>query len=201
MMGQIMCICCRRRYSKEMIHNGNDRIGICHTCYEKLDKVPIKSALEGTKSAPLLLTPFYYTGELRSAVIAYKFYGNWLYGEVFAGMIREYVKEFDLPGRYDAIVGIPLSRKRLAQRGYSQVENIAVPLARLLGMDVLNKAVFRTRNTKAQSTLRGLERYWNIRNAFVADRRKIENKRIILVDDVVTYGATMEACARELWEK
>ncbi len=112
-----ICICCRRRYAREHAYITNDKIGICNACWEQIDKVPASSPFAGTDSTKMLIAPFYYTGALRSAVLQYKFQGKWLFGEIFAALMLSYIRDFPLEGQYDAIAGIPLSRKRLWERG------------------------------------------------------------------------------------
>lgn len=196
-----ICMCCRRRYAREHAYITNDKIGICNACWEQIDKVPASSPFAGTDSTKMLIAPFYYTGALRSAVLQYKFQGKWLFGEIFAALMLSYIRGFPLEGQYDAIAGIPLSRKRLWERGYNQARQLAAPIGKALGLPLLDNGIFRRRNTAAQSTLRGAARYENVRDAFIANVRAVENKKIILVDDVFTYGATMESCAKELKEK
>lgn len=196
-----VCMCCERRHPVEKAYITNKRVGICQTCWEKIEQVPPGSPFAGTDSTRVLISPFFYTGPLRSAVLQYKFHGKWLFGEIFSRLILDYIHDFDLEMQYDAVASIPLSRKRLWERGYNQAWQIAQPVAAALELPFLDNGIFRRRHTLAQSTLRGRERYDNVRGAFIANPREIENKNIILVDDVFTYGATIESCAKELKDK
>lgn len=201
MIEHSVCICCKRRYSKEDLYIDNSKIGICRHCWNKIEKVPPMSAFAGTKHTKMLLAPFYYTGLMRKALLEYKFKSNWLSSEIFAKLLAAYVRDFRLAEQYDGIVSIPLSRKRFYKRGYNQAQKIAVNLGGILGIPVLDQSIFRKRDTKAQSSLHGAARFQNVQDAFLADSRKIAGKNIILLDDVFTYGATMDSCARELQEK
>jgi ComF family protein len=98
----------------------------------------------------------------------------------------------------DAIVPVPLHRMRLLRRRYNQAAEIARPLARTAGLDYLPDALVRKRATAGQGGRSAGGRRRNVRGAFVADRRKVEGRRILLIDDVLTTGATAEACARAL---
>jgi ComF family protein len=95
----------------------------------------------------------------------------------------------------DAAVPVPLHRSRLRSRGFNQ----AVDLARGLGIPVV-RALHRTRATPTQTSLPAAQRHRNVRDAFVATRRArpLAGRTALLVDDVSTTGATLEACARAL---
>jgi ComF family protein len=107
----------------------------------------------------------------------------------------------DLLAEADAVVPAPLHPWRLLGRRYNQAAEIARPLARRHGLDYLPDALVRTRHTQSQGGKSGSGRRRNVAGAFaVAPPKagKIEGRRILLIDDVLTTGATAEACARVL---
>jgi ComF family protein len=107
----------------------------------------------------------------------------------------------DLIEEADAVVPVPLHPMRLIQRRFNQAAEIARPLARRGRLTYLPDAVVRTRNTPSQGGRSGAGRRRNVGAAFAVPERmwaKVEGRRILLVDDVITTGSTAEACARVL---
>jgi ComF family protein len=107
----------------------------------------------------------------------------------------------DLLEEAEAIVPVPLHPLRLIKRRYNQAAEVARPLARLAGAPYLPDALIRRRATESQGGKSGAHRRRNVAGAFqVPERRRaaVEGRRILLIDDVLTTGATAEGCARAL---
>ncbi len=100
----------------------------------------------------------------------------------------------------DAIVPVPLHSSRLRRRRYNQAAELARPLSKHVDLDYLPDALIRTRATKTQAN--SPEARWeNVRTAFAPNpKARVAGKRIVLIDDVFTTGATLRACARVLVE-
>ena len=97
------------------------------------------------------------------------------------------------------LVPIPLSRKKLKERGFNQAQEIAKELSLSLKIPLLSDVLLKIKETSAQVELQGKDRQENIKGVFVCQKPDlIKSKKIILIDDVFTTGATMEECARVL---
>jgi len=97
-----------------------------------------------------------------------------------------------------AVVAVPLGRKRRLARGYDQAQLLARAVARARGAALLSAALRRARETAPQVGKSRPERLRNVRGAFVADAARVRGRDLVLVDDVVTTGATADACAHAL---
>ncbi len=97
--------------------------------------------------------------------------------------------------RPSLVVPVPLGRRRLRSRGYNQAGMISEALAQLLGIEFREDAIRRTRETSSQVGLDHRARYLNVEHAFSATVDYVKDQRILLVDDLVTTGSTLSACA------
>lgn len=134
-----------------------------------------------------------YEGALRSIVHALKYDGRRSLARPLAALMRE--RAPDLLDGVDAVVAVPLHPSRRRERGFNQ----AADLARRLGIPMC-RALRRVRATSAQASLPAGRRHANVRGAFALTRagRALGGRTVLLVDDVSTTGATLEACARAL---
>ena len=122
--------------------------------------------------------------------------GNVL-GQILAGEL----KKRGLANEWDLILPIPLHKKKFHLRGYNQAMQFAEGIASGLKTDVSDSVLIRTTATQTQTKKGRLERFFNVSEVFAVDPNKadlLSGKRILLVDDVVTTGSTMEACGKIL---
>jgi ComF family protein len=99
----------------------------------------------------------------------------------------------------DALVPLPLFPSKEKKRGYNQATILCEGIAEILSLPVLNEVITRTQHTETQTKKGRIERWKNIEGKFqLIDPQAIQNKHLLLVDDVVTTGATLEACGNEL---
>ena len=136
----------------------------------------------------------YYGGVLKELILKFKYKNNFTAGDILSEFLEEYIVENIRYEEY-IITYIPLSKKSKRVRGFNQCEYIAKKIARDLSIEA-KEVLIKLKDTKEQKTLKKDERYENIKDAF--DLKKgieLNNCNIILIDDVITTGATLtEAC-------
>jgi ComF family protein len=187
--GAFICDRCR----SDMIRATGPRCDICwmpieppHPCRRCRYHRP---AFDSARAA------FVYEGAARDAVLALKFRGTSAVAPLMAQSIAETLAEWRPPA--DRIVPVPLSGQRRRLRGYNQSELLAKELSRLTGLPLERHGLTRRRHTRAQATLTGDARWQNVWQSFRAGK-VAPTSGVILIDDVITTGATLDACARVL---
>lgn len=141
---------------------------------------------------------WYYENQVRAALLDYKFQGKRHYGAVFGRLLADKLKK-DGWLDFDCIVYVPVSRRRKFSRGYDQVRLIAAAAGKQLGLKP-ERVLKKVRHNPAQSSLNGRQmRQENVANAYrVTKPKAIFGKRVLLIDDIITTGATASECARTL---
>ena len=111
------------------------------------------------------------------------------------------LKKVEAYKNIDYIVPVPLHKKRLKQRGYNQAEEIAVGLCESMGIPVSTDILIRSEYTETQTKKTRIERVSNVSKAFrLSNPEGFSGKHILLIDDIVTTGATLEECANVVLE-
>ena len=184
-------------FPKKCVFCGKPMDGdMCKRC---ADLLPVTEGMRSVKRGEffsLCVSPFYYTGPVRESIKRFKFSGRQSYAATYAKYCAPLIRE-RLEGRFDVITWVPVSRKRGRNRGYDQAELLAKAIAKELGMKC-ERLLQKKRDTPAQSTVSGeARRRANVSGAFSVTGDAAE-KRVLLVDDIITTGATMSECARVL---
>lgn len=142
--------------------------------------------------------PFTYEGDVRESLLRFKFGGNTFYADTYAEAIFCSCPADRL--QCDIITWVPLARKRLRKRGYDQAGLIAQRLSEKMGVTCIRTLKKKT-NIRPQSSVKSsADRMNNVKGVYEAINPEfIEGKRILLVDDILTTGATVSECARTLY--
>lgn len=183
------CVLCRKLLSRE-------ETDLCRRCWIEAPefsypKIHISFVAGWT-------AVWYYRGDVRQSLLRYKFRNVRSYAGCYGRLIAEKLQSLPKTD-FDLVTWIPVSPARKAKRGYDQVELIAKHVAEHLQLPLIS-TLKKVRNTPPQSGLgRFDQRKANIAGAYIVpDRQSIAKRRILLLDDIITTGATASECARML---
>ena len=140
---------------------------------------------------------FRYIYPLDRLVQAYKFSANLGLMPLFADALCRAILASDVAARTDLVIPLPLARKRLAERGFNQAALLGEKVAKKLGIKFEARGMLRVRETPPQSGLSREARLKNVRGAFACAYR-LDGRRVAVVDDVMTTGATLSEAAKTL---
>jgi competence protein ComFC len=140
-----------------------------------------------------------YEGALRQYLTELKYRYRPELGEALGKLLVDWVRENRDFFTADYLVPIPIHPQKLAVRGYNQTELLANSLKKYLGIHIISDILIREKLTVSQNSLHWEERFYNLRNAFrVIHTGAVNGKRILLIDDIFTTGATVSEAARTL---
>lgn len=169
---------------------------LCHTCRTEAPEHPNR------KTKPQFLDSFaavwYYEGSVRKSLLRFKFRGARSYAGCYGRHLAMVLSKTD-PESYDLLTWVPVSRLRKLRRGYDQVELIAIAAGRELGMEPV-PTLKKIRHNRPQSRIADASaRRANVLGVYrVTDPQILSGKRVLLLDDILTTGATMSEAARML---
>lgn len=173
------------------------RYNIPTTNYWVEEENPVKEHFDGLVPIHQASSFIFYSthSPWREAIHKFKYRHAW---RIAYNMARWYGSELKASGLYDDIdmvIPIPLHYKKILRRGYNQSTYIAEGIARELGVEYNSHLLRRTRNNPPQARNRATERWENVEDIFaVRNVAKLRGKHILLVDDVLTTGATITSC-------
>ncbi len=163
---------------------------LCANCWQKPSKI------DGIRS----ISPF--EGVMRQAIHELKYHNLKAISVPLAYLLVNYLVTTPLPVKIDVIVPVPLHPKRLQERGYNQSSLLAKELSKQSGLPLVEDCLYRIINSPPQVRTNNIEERWqNVANAFECRNDKLIGKRVLLIDDVCTSGATLEACAKALKDR
>jgi ComF family protein len=149
------------------------------------------SALNGIRS------PFRFEGLMREAIHQMKYRNLRALAEPLAQLLGDYLQESPVPG--EVLVPVPLHAKRRRERGYNQSQLLARELGKLTGLPVVSDSLVRPGLATPQARTTGVrERMLNVADAFACRDERLKGRRVLLIDDVATSGATLGAAADAL---
>ena len=167
---------------------------VCVQCRKSLPYVPGEARRQSFAHLDTVLSPLYYEGTVRDSLIRFKFHSLTGYAGIYADFLTKCIDE---SGFFcDSITWVPVSRRRLRRRGYDQARLMAEALAKKLGVPCV-RCLEKVRDNPPQSRSGGREaRKKNVRDVYRAvNRERFAGQKLLLVDDIVTTGATLSEAA------
>ncbi len=143
---------------------------------------------------------YIYKSPIKEGMYRFKYSNRRCYGRVFAKDAQHYLGDWLAFIKPDVIVPVPMYGPKERKRGYNQATVFACALGERLNIPVDSKLVKRVKNSLPQKMLDEQQRKNNLKNAFKVDRADVEYRKVLLVDDIYTTGATMDEVATVLLE-
>jgi ComF family protein len=184
---------------------------ICYNClvdlprslyYQDIEN-PIAKLFWGKIKLEIALSAFTFIkkGKVQRLMHELKYQGNTKVGELMGIELGKEIDKAKITDKVDVVIPVPLHKKKLKQRGYNQSQFIAIGVAKVLECEMDTDLLKRMEHSESQTRKSKYERWENVGEAFtLTDANQYIGKHILLVDDVVTTGATLEACCKKLEE-
>ena len=172
------CYCCKEEETNDYI---------CDDCIKTLETIVDFKTIEGSTC----YSPYLYAGHMEKMIKEFKFREQKYYGKLFAKLLTDFYTSHKLD--YDILIPIPLSKEKYLKRGFNQCELICDFLSKRISVPVNKEILFKVKDTKDQHLLSKSERSRNLNSAFEArTREELLNKKILIVDDLLTSGYTLQ---------
>lgn len=196
------CVLCGARLSQGEEH-------VCLRCLAGLPKTRLHLRAENDMEKafwgkfPIVRAGayLYYTkgGSVRQLLYELKYYGNSRIGHFLGRCMATDLQRSNFFQGIDYIIPVPLHKKKQKKRGYNQSEVLAEGISSVTGVPVFRGLLVRSQQTESQTRKSSYERWVNVKDVFeCVSLKELEGKHILLVDDVMTTGATVVACADAL---
>lgn len=184
------CVFCRRVL---------DNTDICGECAAKLPYTKGDAISQKLPHIKNCISPLYYDGVVREAILRYKFWGLQVYAHRFGLIMADCIENNLDCGDIDVISWVPLSRKRLRKRGYNQAQLLAEVISDKLNIPCTATLKKIVDNPAQSGTKSSGERQKNVKGVYaLGSNTDLTEKAVLLIDDVVTTGATLSECAKTL---
>ncbi|MGB2601828.1 MAG: phosphoribosyltransferase family protein [Candidatus Omnitrophota bacterium] len=172
---------------------------VCSRCSDSVIRAAAP-ALGSSKNLTKILSCRYYEGAIKKCVKQFKYSGKLKLMDLFQPVVHTFInRTHPFSEQIHGAIPVPVHPSKRRARGYNQSELIATILSQEISVPVQRHTLIKTKNTGPQTALARNKRMRNLDGSFaVVDRTLVTGRNLVLVDDIVTTGATLETCAREL---
>ena len=194
------CPCCNKFISWNKL--------ICENCISKFPEVKVPICIKCGKADCICNTKpqydycivaTYYDGIIKNGIVNFKLKNGVNFAEYFSKKLAQLLKTNNLSKSIDIVTAVPMTRQKRIERGYNQSEVLAKYISRSLNKPLANNIIKKKNKKLTQHKLTYLERKEFVKGSFIADESyDLKGKTVLLCDDVITSGATLNECAKML---
>jgi ComF family protein len=200
---QVCYACGNSMYRNEEVICSFCRYHLPKTDFHKQKENPLSKTFWGRVNLENVSAYFYFSkgSKVQHLMHQFKYRGRFEIGVYMGRLYGSDLKQEEAFNDITMVIPVPLHPKKMGKRGYNQSEKFAEGLAKSMDIILDTKTLVRTYASETQTRKTRFSRWENVKEIFkVNDPDKIAGKHILLVDDVITTGATIEACATHLLE-
>ncbi len=187
----------------------NEESMLCARCIAEMPETnfelhvnnPVEKIFWGRLPLVSATAHYYFTKEslMQHLMHQLKYKGNKELGKQLGRLMGNDLRQSNRFNNVDALIPLPLFPAKEKKRGYNQATVLCEGIAEIMNAEILKNVIVRIQHTETQTKKGRMERWQNMEGKFeLVNRAKIQNKHVLLIDDVVTTGSTLEACGQEL---
>lgn len=212
----VKCPICDRVLEEQLMRiRGCLPMGICHECAGRVqyvlpprcfkcgkrlqeEEAEYCKDCQETEHEFIMGRALYEYHSIKEALFRFKYHGRREYVEVFAAELSFYLGDFIRRVKPDGLIPVPIHIRRKRQRGYNQAGELAKALGKEMGIPVYENLVVRKINTRPLKALSPTQRQNSLKKAFILGENVVKLSTVIIIDDIYTTGATIDAVAKVL---
>lgn len=173
-----------------------EETSLCLVCRSKINFIDDAFAIKGEEYSFKGYSVGLYSDVMMEMIKRFKYNRDFQCGKALGKLLKEKILNINIDSHI--LTFVPISSKSFKKRGYNQSEYLAKNIGKALNIPVVN-TLYKHKETLDQIGLNGSERWDNVKNSFKINKKiKVDNKKIIIIDDVITTGATAYNCGKEL---
>ena len=197
-----LCIGCGNAMKqREHLICSSCSIDLPHTHFEHLKDNPVEKLFWYKTKIEAATSGYFFSkkSRIQKMIHSFKYKGNQESAIFLGEKLGEMLKSSARFTSIDAIIPVPLHPSKLKKRGYNQAERISIGISNVLKIPVITNSLIRNHYNDTQTNKGLFNRWENVNSVFsIKEPKNIANKHLLIIDDVITSGATIEACAQKV---